>query len=165
MSDQGELPMGDQSKSRHNSEGPLPDFTLDELRHRMKVLDVKRLLIKELAPNDNSKNQPYLSGSMDVANILPSGTAYVDVTPKGYESTSSTRMAPTRRRKRSGSRCETNPLSTVPGSAFFRLSQSCSQRAISSPHDTNARTNSVFRDNQRSQDHWLVCRTGQQDCP
>ncbi|WP_339632779.1 MvaI/BcnI family restriction endonuclease [uncultured Sneathiella sp.] len=83
MSDQGELPMGDQSKSRHNSEGPLPDFTLDELRHRMKVLDVKRLLIKELAPNDNSKNQPYLSGSMDVANILPSGTAYVDVTPKG----------------------------------------------------------------------------------
>lgn len=61
----------------------LPDLSLDELRARMKALGVRRLLLKELAPNDNSKNQPYLSGSMDVTNIIPAGEPYVDVTDSG----------------------------------------------------------------------------------
>lgn len=61
----------------------LPDLSLEELRTRMKALGVRRLLLKELAPNDNSKNQPYLSGSMDVTNILPAGEPYIDVTDKG----------------------------------------------------------------------------------
>lgn len=61
----------------------LPDLSLAELRARMSALGVRRLLLKELAPNDNSKNQPYLSGSMDVTNIIPAGEAYVDVTDKG----------------------------------------------------------------------------------
>lgn len=62
---------------------PLPDLSLVELRARMSSLGVRRLLLKDLAPNDNSKNQPYLSGSMDVTNIIPAGAAYVDVTEKG----------------------------------------------------------------------------------
>ncbi len=49
----------------------------------MSALGVNRLLVKELAPNDNSKNQPYLSGSMEVTNILPSGEPYVDETKDG----------------------------------------------------------------------------------
>lgn len=62
---------------------PLPDLSLDQLREMMVVLGVKRLLVKELAPNDNSKNQPYLSGSLDVTNILPAGEVYVDETDRG----------------------------------------------------------------------------------
>lgn len=61
----------------------LPDLSLDRLRAMMSAAGVRRLLVKELAPNDNSKNQPYLSGSMEVTNILPSGQPYVDETPKG----------------------------------------------------------------------------------
>ena len=44
---------------------------------------VTLLLVKELAANDNAKNQPYLGGSMDVANILPIGKVRVEVTEKG----------------------------------------------------------------------------------
>jgi hypothetical protein len=62
---------------------PLPDLSIDELRARMRALGVRRLLLKELAPNDNSKNQPYLSGSLDVTNILPSGEIRVDETSTG----------------------------------------------------------------------------------
>lgn len=62
---------------------PLPDLTIEQLRGMMSALGVKRLLVKELAPNDNSKNQPYLSGSMEVTNILPSGDPYVDETKDG----------------------------------------------------------------------------------
>lgn len=61
----------------------LPNLTLDQLRQMMAGLGVKYLLVKELAPNDNSKNQPYLSGSMDVTNILPVGEVYVDETDAG----------------------------------------------------------------------------------
>ncbi|MBM4206338.1 MAG: hypothetical protein FJ194_19715 [Gammaproteobacteria bacterium] len=66
-----------------NDRGTLPDLTLQQLRHMMTRLGVRRLLVKELAPNDNSKNQPYLSGSMEVTNILPVGEVYVDETPSG----------------------------------------------------------------------------------
>ncbi|MEX0807126.1 MAG: MvaI/BcnI family restriction endonuclease [Dongiaceae bacterium] len=62
---------------------PLPDLSLDQLRNMLATLGVKRLLLKELAPNDNSKNQLYLSGSMEVTNILPSGNVTLDETDKG----------------------------------------------------------------------------------
>lgn len=84
MSDQEELPFDNPPiRKGHKEKEHLPDLTLEELRARMQALGVRRLLFKELAPNDNSKNQPYLSGSMDVTNILPSGDVYVDVTGKG----------------------------------------------------------------------------------
>ncbi|MGO7204238.1 MvaI/BcnI family restriction endonuclease, partial [Rhizobium ruizarguesonis] len=49
----------------------------------MTAAGAKRILMKDLAPNDNAKNQPYLSGSLDVTNILPAGDIYVDQTPQG----------------------------------------------------------------------------------
>lgn len=60
-----------------------PDIDLRELRRLMTGQNVRHLLVKELAANDTSKNQPYLSGSLDVTNALPIGDIYVDVTPKG----------------------------------------------------------------------------------
>lgn len=62
---------------------PLPDLTLEQLRERMRSLGVTRILVKELAPNDNSKNQPYLSGSLDVINIIPAGDVEVTTTDEG----------------------------------------------------------------------------------
>lgn len=44
---------------------------LDVLKARMKALGVRRLLMKRLRPNDNSKNQVYLGGDLGVANIIP----------------------------------------------------------------------------------------------
>lgn len=63
-----------------------PDLTLDQLRQRMKAHGVRQLLVKELSANDNSKNQPYLGGDMNVANILPVGDVRAEVTAKGNES-------------------------------------------------------------------------------
>jgi hypothetical protein len=65
----------------------LPDITLEQLRQRMAANGVKQILMKELAPNDNSKNQPYLGGSLEAANILPiTGEVRAEVTAKGNES-------------------------------------------------------------------------------
>lgn len=44
---------------------------LDRLREQYRELGVTRMLVKELAPNDNSKNQIYLGGSLQAANVLP----------------------------------------------------------------------------------------------
>lgn len=63
-----------------------PDLTLEQLRQRMKAHGVRQLLVKELSANDNSKNQPYLGGDMNVANILPVGDVRAEVTAKGNES-------------------------------------------------------------------------------
>lgn len=64
-----------------------PDITLEQLRQRMAANGVKQILVKELAPNDNSKNQPYLGGSLEAANILPiTGEVRAEVTEKGNES-------------------------------------------------------------------------------
>ncbi len=66
---------------------PLPDISLAQLRQRMAANGVKQILVKELAPNDNSKNQPYLGGNLEAANILPmSGPVRAEVTEKGNES-------------------------------------------------------------------------------
>lgn len=42
-----------------------------------------KLLAKPLAPNDNSKNQVYLAGSLDILNVLPMGEVESISTPKG----------------------------------------------------------------------------------
>jgi hypothetical protein len=63
---------------------PLPDLSLDQLQQMMSAAGVKRLLLKYLAPNDNSKNQPYVSkGELQAFNILPAGEFYIDVSDKG----------------------------------------------------------------------------------
>jgi hypothetical protein len=65
----------------------LPDLTLDQVRQRMRANGVRQILVKELAPNDNSKNQLYLGGSLSAANILPlSGEVRSEVTSSGNES-------------------------------------------------------------------------------
>lgn len=56
-----------------------PDITLETLQSLMLANDVTQLLVKELAPNDNSKNQPYVSkGNLDALNILPAGEFETD---------------------------------------------------------------------------------------
>ena len=48
--------------------------SVDELRTRMENLGMMQILVKELAPNDNSKNQPYVSkGDLAALNFLPVG--------------------------------------------------------------------------------------------
>jgi hypothetical protein len=41
-----------------------PDISLEMLRRMMQAQGVKQLLVKELAANDNSKNQPYLAAAL-----------------------------------------------------------------------------------------------------
>jgi hypothetical protein len=51
---------------------PFPDLSLEQVKAMMSALGVTQLLLKELAPNDNSKNQPYVSrGDLSAINILP----------------------------------------------------------------------------------------------
>jgi hypothetical protein len=63
-----------------------PDLTLDQLQRMMRENDVTKLLVKELAANDNAKNQLYLSGGMEEANIIPIGEVRVEITDKGNRS-------------------------------------------------------------------------------
>lgn len=49
----------------------------------MRSLGATQLLFKELAPNDNSKNQVYLAGSLDILNVLPMGEIRTEVTEDG----------------------------------------------------------------------------------
>ena len=64
----------------------LPDLTLEQLQQMMLQNGVTQLLAKELAANDNAKNQPYFGGSMEIANILPMGIVRPEVTEKGNKS-------------------------------------------------------------------------------
>lgn len=45
--------------------------SLDQVRAMMRDHGVRRLLVKFLSPNDNSKNQVYLGGDLGVMNIIP----------------------------------------------------------------------------------------------
>jgi hypothetical protein len=47
--------------------------TIGSLKSRMVELGVRRLLVKRLSPNDNSKNQVYLGGDLGIANVIPAG--------------------------------------------------------------------------------------------
>lgn len=49
------------------------DITLAKLRTMLKDHGVKRLFVKHLAPNDNSKNQPYFGGDFSSLNVIPTG--------------------------------------------------------------------------------------------
>jgi hypothetical protein len=63
---------------------PLPDLSLEQLKAMMSALGVTQLLLKELAPNDNSKNQPYVSrGDLTAINILPAGNFEVTKSDRG----------------------------------------------------------------------------------
>lgn len=59
------------------------DMNLEMLRRMMVSNGVKQLLVKELAANDNSKNQPYLGGSLDILNVLPMGPVREETTTRG----------------------------------------------------------------------------------
>lgn len=48
-------------------------ISLDGVRQLLSAAGAERLYMKLLAPNDNSKNQPYLGGDFSALNILPSG--------------------------------------------------------------------------------------------
>jgi hypothetical protein len=52
--------------------------TIDKLRMMMHDAGAQRLYVKELSPNDNSKNQAYLGGDFSVLNILPFGEVRSD---------------------------------------------------------------------------------------
>src|SRR4051812_34296589 len=58
-------------------------FSLQQLREAMTRHGVKQLLLKELAANDNSKNQPYLGGNLEILNLLPMGEVREETTPSG----------------------------------------------------------------------------------
>lgn len=61
-----------------------PDMPLEQLRRMMAAQGVRQLLVKELAANDNSKNQPYIErGSMGMLNVLPMGEIREETTDKG----------------------------------------------------------------------------------
>ncbi len=48
------------------------DLTFKSLSRMFRDHGVTRLLMKQLAPNDNSKNQIYLGGDLSVLNVIPS---------------------------------------------------------------------------------------------
>ena len=62
-----------------------PDITLEQLRELMRSNGVSQLLAKELAQNDNSKNQPYLGGDFQALSILPVGDIRAETTERGRE--------------------------------------------------------------------------------
>jgi hypothetical protein len=47
--------------------------TLSQVRQMMWDAGARRLLAKQLSPNDNSKNQIYLGGDFSVMNVIPAG--------------------------------------------------------------------------------------------
>lgn len=54
-------------------------MTLEKLRWMLASLGATQIYVKELAPNDNSKNQPYLSrGDLQALNIFPVGAFRIE---------------------------------------------------------------------------------------
>lgn len=49
------------------------DITLSKLKCILRDKGVRRIYIKHLSPNDNSKNQPYFGGDYSSLNIIPTG--------------------------------------------------------------------------------------------
>lgn len=48
-------------------------LSLDALKGLMRDAGVRKLYCKRLAPNDNSKNQPYLGPNLSALNLIPTG--------------------------------------------------------------------------------------------
>lgn len=59
------------------------DWDLGRLVAAMSALGATQILFKELAPNDNSKNQVYLGGSLDILNVIPMGSVRSETTDRG----------------------------------------------------------------------------------
>lgn len=59
------------------------DTDLGRLVAAMSALGATQILFKELAPNDNSKNQVYLGGSLDILNVIPMGSVRSETTERG----------------------------------------------------------------------------------
>lgn len=55
---------------------------IKKLKDMMRDAGADRLYVKRLAPNDNSKNQPYFGGDFSVLNILPYGEVYSETLGK-----------------------------------------------------------------------------------
>lgn len=53
-------------------------MNLNRIKEVFKNNDCSQLYVKELSPNDNSKNQVYLGGNFDVLNILPISEITID---------------------------------------------------------------------------------------
>lgn len=58
-------------------------MSLKDIERAMLAQGVTKLLFKFLSPNDNSKNQIYLAGSLDILNVLPMDEVRSVSTPKG----------------------------------------------------------------------------------
>jgi hypothetical protein len=58
-------------------------MNLKDIERAMIAKGVNKLLFKFLSPNDNSKNQVYLAGSLDILNVLPMDEVRSVRTPKG----------------------------------------------------------------------------------
>lgn len=67
-------------------------MNLENLFDIFRQKGVKRSFIKRLAPNDNSKNQPYFGGDLAVLNQLPTGELSAEQTSSEKKSKSSTRF-------------------------------------------------------------------------
>lgn len=67
-------------------------MNLNQLFQVFKSKEVKRIYIKKLSPNDNSKNQPYFGGDLAVLNILPAGDLIAEQTSSNKPSRTSTRF-------------------------------------------------------------------------
>lgn len=48
-------------------------ISLDKIKQVFRDKGVTRLFVKRMAPNDNSKNQPYLGGGYSALNVIPTG--------------------------------------------------------------------------------------------
>lgn len=59
------------------------DADLGRLVAAMSALGATQILFKDLAPNDNSKNQVYLAGSLDILNVIPMGSVLSQTTERG----------------------------------------------------------------------------------
>lgn len=65
-------------------------MNLRDIERAMIAQGVTKLLFKFLSPNDNSKNQIYLAGSLDILNVIPMGEVKSVSTPKGKHILSAT---------------------------------------------------------------------------
>lgn len=67
-------------------------MNLNQLFEIFKSKKVKKVYIKRLSSNDNSKNQPYFGSDLAVLNLLPAGELIAEQTGSGKPSKTSTRF-------------------------------------------------------------------------
>lgn len=67
-------------------------MVLDQLFDVFRRRNVKRVFIKHLSPNDNSKNQPYFGSNLSVLNVLPAGEVTAETSGSAKKSASSMRF-------------------------------------------------------------------------